>query len=43
VGDEFLKDLALGKSEIEPGLLTEDVRDMFMPEELFYFKKRHRS
>lgn len=41
VGEEFLRDLALGNAAIELTLLPSDVKDLFMPEELFYFKKRY--
>jgi hypothetical protein len=41
VGDEFLKDLAIGKASIQYDLLPRDVQDLFVPEEVFYSKKRH--
>lgn len=41
VGEEFLRDLALGKAAIESDLLPREIRDLFMQEELFHFKKRH--
>lgn len=39
--DDFLKDLATGKATIEYALLPEDIADLFLPEELFYAKKRY--
>ncbi len=41
VGDDFLKDLAIGKASVEIDLLPGEVRDLFSPEELFYSKKRY--
>jgi len=41
VGDEFLKDLAVGKASIQYDILPRDVQDLFMPEEVFYLKKRY--
>ena len=41
VGDEFLKDLAVGKASIQNDLLPRDVQDLFLPEEVFYSKKRY--
>ncbi len=41
VGDEFLKDLALGKASIQYDILPRDVQDLFLPEEVFYLKKRY--
>ena len=41
VGDEFLKDLAVGKASIQNDLLPRDVQDLFLPEEVFYAKKRY--
>ncbi len=41
VGDDFLKDLAIGKASVEIDLLPGEVRDLFLPEELFYSKKRY--
>jgi hypothetical protein len=39
VGDEFLKDLAIGKASIQNDLLPRDVQDLFLTEEVFYSKK----
>jgi hypothetical protein len=40
VGDDFLKDFALGKAFIHKNALPNDVQDLFLPEELFYATKR---
>jgi hypothetical protein len=41
VGDEFLKDLAVGKGSVQYDLLPKDVQDLFVSEEVFYSKKRY--
>jgi hypothetical protein len=41
VGNEFLKDLAIGNATVEYDLLPKDVQDLFAPEEVFYSKKRY--
>jgi hypothetical protein len=41
VGDEFLKDLAVGKASIQYDLLPRDVQDLFVSEEVFYSKQRY--
>ena len=41
VGNEFLKDLTLGKASLQAELLPRDVQDLFLPEEVFYAKKRY--
>ncbi len=41
VGDEFLKDLAVGKASVQYDLLPRDVQDLFVSEEAFYSKKRY--
>ncbi len=41
VGDDFLKDLAIGNASIQDDLLPRDVQGLFLPEEVFYSKKRH--
>lgn len=41
VGDEFLKDLAVGKASVQYDLLPGDVQDLFVSEEVFYSKKRY--
>lgn len=40
VGNEFLKDLAIGKASVQYDLLPNDLQDLFVPEEVFYSKKR---
>jgi hypothetical protein len=42
VGNEFLKDLAIGKASVQYDLLPKDLQDLFVPEEVFYSKKRYR-
>lgn len=41
VGDDFLKDFALGKGILEVELLPAQLQELFMPEEVFYAKKRY--
>jgi hypothetical protein len=41
VGNEFLKDLAVGKASVQHDLLPMDVQDLFVSEEIFYSKKRY--
>ena len=41
VGNEFLKDLAIGKACVQYDLLSKDLQDLFLDEELFYSKKRY--
>ena len=41
VGDEFLKDLAVGKASIQYDLLPRHIQDLFLSEEVFYAKKRY--
>lgn len=41
VGNEFLKDLAIGNATLQYDLLPKDVQDLFVPEEVFYSKKRY--
>ncbi len=41
VGDDFLKDLAVGKASIQYDLFPRDVQELFLPEEVFYLKKRY--
>lgn len=43
VGDEFLKDLAIGKASLEPNLLPRDVRKLFLTEEMFYYDYGNRK
>lgn len=39
VGDDFLKDLAVGKASIQEDAMPSDIQDLFQTEELFYAKK----
>ena len=39
VGDNFLKDFAVGKASIQEDALPSDIQDLFQTEELFYSKK----
>lgn len=41
VGNEFLKDIAVGKASVQYDLLPRDVQDLFVSEEVFYSKKRY--
>lgn len=41
VGYEFLKDLAIGKASIENDLLPWEINELFLPEGIFYSKKRY--
>jgi hypothetical protein len=41
VGNEFLKDLSIGKASVQYDLLPKDLQDLFMTEEVFYSKKRY--
>jgi hypothetical protein len=41
VGDEFLKDIAVGKASVQYDLLPRDVQDLFVSEEVYYSKKRY--
>jgi hypothetical protein len=43
VGEEFLKDLAIGKASVQHDLLPKAVQELFAPEEVFYSKKRYRK
>jgi hypothetical protein len=43
LGDDFLKDLALGKADVETSRLPADVKDLFLPEALFYEKRRYQK
>ncbi|MGH9876071.1 MAG: hypothetical protein ACRD5H_00390 [Nitrososphaerales archaeon] len=42
IGDDFLRDLALGKACLEHELLPKDIQDLFLPEGIFYSAKRYR-
>ncbi|HVX03246.1 MAG TPA: hypothetical protein VHA09_08840 [Nitrososphaera sp.] len=41
VGDGFLKDFALGRGSLDVELLPSSLQDLFLPEGLFYAKKRY--
>jgi hypothetical protein len=41
VGDDFLKDFALGRALLEESALAPDIQDLFLPAELFYSKRRY--
>jgi hypothetical protein len=41
VGDDFLKDLAIGKASLQYDLLPKAVQELFAPEEVFYSKKKY--
>ncbi len=43
IGDDFLRDLSLGKATLELNLLPENVKELFLAEELFYSKYRYKS
>ena len=40
LGEEFLKDFALGNATIHEEAFGQDVRELFLPEQVFYTKKR---
>ncbi len=40
VGEEFLKDLAIGNATLDYELLPKEVQDLFLPEEIFYAENR---
>ena len=41
IGQEFLKDFALGRATVLEEAFGQDVRELFLPEEVFYAKKRY--
>jgi hypothetical protein len=41
VGDGFLKDFAIGKGSLKVDFLPARVQELFLPEEVFYAKKRY--
>ncbi|AFU57544.1 MAG: hypothetical protein QXX64_01950 [Nitrososphaera sp.] len=43
VGEEFLKDFAIGRASLDHETLPKDVQELFLPEEIFYAEKRHRK
>lgn len=43
IGDDFLKDFALGKGVIQEDALPSNVQELFLPEEFYYAKKRYNN
>lgn len=41
IGQEFLKDFALGRATVLEEAFSQDVKELFLPEEVFYAKKRY--
>ena len=41
MGQEFLKDFALGRATVLDEAFGQDVKELFLPEEVFYAKKRY--
>jgi hypothetical protein len=41
VGEEFLKDFALGRASLDYESLPKYVQELFLPEEIFYSEKRY--
>jgi hypothetical protein len=41
MGPEFIKDFALGRATVLEDSFSQDVKDLFLPEEVFYTKKRY--
>ena len=41
MGQEFLKDFALGRATVLEDAFSQDVKELFLPEEVFYAKKRY--
>jgi hypothetical protein len=41
MGQEFLKDFALGRATALEEAFSQDVKELFLPEEVFYAKKRY--
>src|ERR687892_455969 len=41
LGEEFLKDFALGNANIHEEAFSKEIKDLFLPEEVFYTKKRY--
>ena len=42
IGNDFLKDLAIGNATLQTELFPKDIQELFAPEEVFYSKKRYR-
>ena len=43
IGDDFLKDFALGNGVIQEDAFPSDVQELFLPEEFYYAKKRYHN
>jgi hypothetical protein len=41
ISEDFLKDFAVGKASVHEDAFPEDLRNLFLPEEVFYAKKRY--
>jgi hypothetical protein len=41
MGPGFIKDFALGKATVLEDSFSQDIKDLFLPEEVFYAKKRY--
>jgi hypothetical protein len=41
LGQGFLKDFGLGNATIHEEAFSQDIKDLFLPEEVFYTKKRY--
>jgi hypothetical protein len=41
MGQEFLRDFALGRAAVLEEAFSQDVKELFLPEEVFYAKKRY--
>jgi hypothetical protein len=41
MGQEFLRDFALGRATVLEEAFSQDVKELFLPEEVFYAKKRY--
>ena len=41
MGPEFLKDFALGRATVFEDSFSQDIKELFLPEEVFYAKKRY--
>jgi hypothetical protein len=41
ISGDFLKDFAVGKASVHQDAFSEDIRNLFLPEEVFYAKKRY--
>jgi hypothetical protein len=41
MGPEFIKDFAVGRATVLEDSFSQDIKDLFLPEEVFYAKKRY--